>query len=178
MPSIYNIEKWVGNRTYKKNEIILSDSTFLYCVVPHTSTTSSPMSTGNPPVLLSTNWGGAVILDSKSKPFFLWAPSSNLSVSQDPIVKTIKFGDGYEQRIRDGINNNRLKLDLSFEKRDSQETAAIIHFLSARGGSESFAFTLPEPYSIVRLMVCRNWTNNYNFLNNYSIKATFEEVVN
>lgn len=174
MPSIYNVEKWVTSKVYRKNDIVLfkdvlGASTFFYCVVPHTSTGSSPA---------ASYWGGAVTLDSVSnKPFFFWTPSSNLSISQDPAVKIVRFGDGYEQRIRDGLNNNRLKLDLNFEKRDSQETAAIIHFLSIRGGSESFAFTLPEPYSIVRLMVCRNWTNNYNFSNNYSIKATFEEVV-
>ena len=37
---------------------------------------------------------------------FNWDVAPNMSVKANPRVKTIKFGDGYEQRIKDGINND------------------------------------------------------------------------
>ena len=37
---------------------------------------------------------------------FNWDVAPGLSIKANPRVKTIKFGDGYEQRIKDVINND------------------------------------------------------------------------
>jgi phage-related protein len=170
MPSIYNIPTWNSSVTYRKNEAVIYFNKFFYSLIDN--------NLNEPPAFNSIYWGGVVSYNGKERPNFFWTPSYNAAVNQEPIVKTIKFGDGYEQRIPDGIHNNLIKIDLSFDKRETYETAAIIHFLTLRKGSEAFVFSLPEPYTSSRLVICRNWSNNYNFSNNYNIKATFEEVVN
>lgn len=170
MPSIYNVPTWISSTTYGKNEAVISNNKFYYSLING--------NVNNTPAVNSINWAGVVSYNGSDKPNFVWSPSYNVTVSQQPIVKIIKFGDGYEQRIPDGINNNLIKADLSFDKRDAYEAAAIIHFLTLRKAAESFVFSLPEPYTSARLMVCRSWSNNYAFHNNYNIKVTFEEVAN
>ena len=92
-------------------------------------------------------------------------------------MRTIKFGDGYEQRTPEGINTRLLKVSLVFDKRNEAETTAISHFLHQRGGSEAFAYLPPSPYSSMKKFVCRSWDVTMNFENNYSIKVDLEEVV-
>ena len=122
-------------------------------------------------------WGGNITFDNKTIPHFFWIPNYSPSVSTDPTVRTIKFGDGYEQRTPDGINTRLLKVSLVFDKRNEAETTAISHFLHQRGGSEAFAYLPPSPYSSMKKFVCRSWDVTMNFENNYSIKVELEEVV-
>ncbi|MBE8597923.1 phage tail protein [Xenorhabdus sp. BG5] len=109
-----------------------------------------------------------------TKPEFKWRPQDNYEVSHEPRVKVIKFGDGYEQRIKDGINNQLKKYQLSFvEKADTGR--AIDEFLRARGAVESFTWLTSDDNQL-RTFVCRSWTVNRQWLM-WSISCVFEEVV-
>ena len=125
----------------------------------------------------ASKWGGNITFDNKTIPHFFWIPNYSPSISTDPTVRTIKFGDGYEQRTPEGINTRLLKVSLVFDKRNEAETTAISHFLHQRGGSEAFAYLPPSPYSSMKKFVCRSWDVTMNFENNYSIKVDLEEVV-
>ena len=105
---------------------------------------------------------------------FTWAPSHPASVDRMPKVKTARFGDGYEQRQADGLNNNLAVWNLVFSHRDSTEAAAIEAFLSARGGVERFEWTDPDGND--GAYICRKWTKSYPNGTSRTINAVFEEV--
>ncbi len=70
-------------------------------------------------------------------------------MTHEPRVKVIKFGDGYEQRFKDGINNQLKRYQLNFvEKMETGK--AIDEFLRARGAVESFTWQgmRYEPYPV------------------------------
>lgn len=168
MASIYNISTWSNLTTYENNAIVIYAGLYFY------SLTNSNL--GNAPSTTSSSWGGHSTLTGITKPSFIWTPSYNFSVDTEPLVRSIRFGEGYEQRLKEGINNSLIKIDFSFEKRSLKESTAIIHFFSERDGAESFIFSVPEPYNVRKLFVVRSWNLTQTFVNNYSIKANFEEV--
>ena len=168
MASIYEIPNWSGGITASKNDVYFHTGKHFYSL--ESSNTETP-STG------AAKWGGHTTYNNKTVPHFFWIPSYTASVSTEPQVDVIKFGDGYEQRTPQNISSELIKISLSFDKRDEQEVSAIAHFLHTRGAQEAFAFTPPSPYGSVKLFVCRSWDVTMNFKDNFSVKATFEEVV-
>lgn len=171
MASIYNISTWSTGTTYSKNDIVKYGTTttyYFYSLVDN--------NVGIAPAISSNTWGGVANLNGVDKPVFNWTPSYNFNVSSAPLVRSIRFGEGYEQRLREGLNNNLIKIDLNFDKRNLKEATAIIHFLSERAAAESFIFTVPDPYSVRKLFVARDWAVSQVFINNFTVTAVFEEV--
>jgi len=54
-----------------------------------------------------------------------------------------QFGDGYEQRIADGINTRRLRVTLQWRTLTSTEADQIEAFFRLQGGWKRFDYTLP-----------------------------------
>ena len=168
MASIYEISTWVNGTVASKNAVYFYSDRYYY---------SSNDANHDTPSLGAAKWGGYTTYNNKTVPHFFWIPSYTASVSTEPQVDVIKFGDGYEQRTPQNISSELIKISLSFDKRDEKEVSAIAHFLHTRGAQEAFAFTPPSPYGSVKLFVCRSWDVTMNFKDNFSVKATFEEVV-
>jgi phage-related protein len=181
MASIYEVDTWVlgagSHLPYTKNDIVERLGKFYYNIVdiPTATQNYQPESTS----VYNIYWGGWTPYGTANTiiPHFFWIPSYAPSIESEPKVDVIKFGDGYEQRTPQGLSTNLLKLDVSFDKRDEAETAAISHFLHARGATEAFAFMPPSPYASMKKFVCRSWGVTMTFQNNYVIKGAFEEVV-
>lgn len=57
-------------------------------------------------------------------------------------VRKAKFGDGYEQRVGDGINNKQQSWPLVFEGNEAT-LAPIKNFIDRHGGVRSFHWTPP-----------------------------------
>lgn len=176
--SLYNVSGFNPISTYYKNDIVLYNSTYYYSLI--NSNTANAPTPINP-----TAWGGYKSYGSLIKPDFFWKASYNNSdLKLKPGVSIIKFGDGYEQRIPDGINSNSLKFNLTFEGRDKNETRAIAHFLHKRKSTEGFFFDPPFPYNFdssqtyPKRFVCEEWSIAYNFFDNYTINTTFIETAN
>lgn len=172
------IQKWSPTSTYKKYDRVKFGRHVYYASLDHSNNANTPSTN-------YTNWSGVMIDPfgttltedgSRERPHFFFSPSYGATTVVEPKILSIKFGDGYEQRIQDGINNTLLKIDLSFDLRGAAETAAIVHFLTARAGVESFLFTPPEPYATLRNFLCRSWNHTAIFYENNSIKAAFEQV--
>ncbi len=180
MSSIYSTNSWATSTSYNVDDIVKNVDFYHYCLEPHTSPGAGSFDTlYNFTNNFANLWGGlALDTNGETKPEFIWVPSYNLTVNNNPRVKSIKFGDGYEQRLKDGINNSLLELDLSFENRSLSMTTAILHFLYTRQGTESFLFTPLSPYATQKRFVCRSWTDTFVFYDNYTIRAKFEEVAN
>lgn len=89
-----------------------------------------------------------------SKPIFTWPPDQGSQQNCKPNVHVAKFGDGYESRVASGLNNQPMTWSLTFD-RASDESGAILAFIRARGGVESFTWT--TPLNETGTYVCREW---------------------
>lgn len=106
---------------------------------------------------------------------FIWSPSYGARKTHKPRVLSSSFGDGYGQRMGDGINRDPERWDLQFSvRRDDQDGNAIDAFLKARGGVEPFYFY--TPFNRVGLFICREWSRDRSGPKFAGLTATFEEV--
>ena len=101
-------------------------------------------------------------------------PTYGTRKTNSPIVKTTQFGDGYQQRVQFGLNQNPKVFSLTFNVSET-DADTIETFLDARGGTESFDFTPPGETSSSKF-ICRCWTKSMPYNNRATINATFEEV--
>ena len=88
--------------------------------------------------------------------------------------KTAKFGDGYEQRTGDGLNNIGRKWNISL-KTDWTTLDAVEDFLVAHADGTPFYWTPPGPNGIQRLWTCDGYTFSPRSGQNGSLNASFTE---
>jgi len=105
---------------------------------------------------------------------FTYTPSFEATESSQPRVRKTAFGDGYEQRVRFGLNADPKEWSLVFSNRTDTERNNITGFLEARGGYESFDWT--SPYGTAGKYVCSDWQVTLSNCNNNQIRATFRQV--
>ena len=105
---------------------------------------------------------------------FSYIPDFSAQMTVRPRVNAVKFGDGYEQRVADGINTQPQSWALTFNNRTDSEIALIEGFLSARGGIEAFDWTTPR--GVAGKFVCREWSSRLEKFNVNGLQATFEQV--
>lgn len=105
---------------------------------------------------------------------FTWTPSFEATESSKPRVRKFQAADGYEQRIRFGLNTNPKEWSLVFSNRTDTERDQITAFLDARGGVESFDWTPPR--GSAGKYVCEEWQVTLSNCNNNQIRATFLQV--
>jgi len=178
--SIYNVSAYNSNLTYTLNDIVLYNSKYYYSL--KYSNTSNPT--------VSAAWGGYKSYNTPygspvAAPDFFWIPNYASDIENKPSVTVIKFGDGYEQRISDGINSSFIRLNLTFEGRNEREVRAIIHFLNARKGVEAFFFNSAFPYNYdsssqlyPKRFIAEEFTSRAVYYDNYTINAKFIETSN
>ena len=103
---------------------------------------------------------------------FTYIPTYGASEQTKPRVRAANFGDGYEQRVADGINTTKRVWTLTFSK-SAADMATVVAFLANEGGLTAFTWTPPRGAS--GLWVCREWTSPVN--DGYdTLNVTFEEV--
>ena len=105
---------------------------------------------------------------------FNWQVAPNMTEKAEPKIKTVKLGDGYEQRSKDGINNDlrSYNVTLKVARDDAQH---INDFLTKQGGLHAFKWIEPNSHRLITVK-CPSWTSNV--MNTVTtITATFEEVV-
>jgi len=96
-------------------------------------------------------------------------------------VLTARFGDGYEQRVLDGINTKNTTFNLSFNNRDAEEINLIAGFLDLKAGL-NFNFTVKDTFlsgavsTTTMKVVCETYNINYIQENFYSLTCTFRRV--
>ena len=74
-------------------------------------------------------------------------PDNNLARRTAPRVLRAKFGDGYEQRMPDGINSLEMTYDVSFANRPPSEIDELVYFFDSMLGVTAFDFTIPDTKS-------------------------------
>lgn len=106
---------------------------------------------------------------------FSYVPDFGAQVTKRPTVRSVKFSDGYEQRVSYGINTQPQMWNLSFAQRTDSEASAIEAFLSARNGVEYFDWTPPNGASALKF-ICREWSRTLDRANLNTINCQFEQV--
>ena len=102
-------------------------------------------------------------------------PIYNTRITPKPSVNVVTFGDGFEQRLTQGLNQNALSVNLVFELSQSDADTAI-NFLNARiTDGDSFDYTLPSETSS-RKFVCESFPRSIPFLNRVRLSCIFREV--
>lgn len=90
---------------------------------------------------------------------FTFVPVYGASDETQTRVKTAQFGDGYQQRAGDGINNVLRAWNLTFSK-TTNDMASITAFLENEGGVTSFLWTPPRGNQ--GLWICQSWNGTVN----------------
>lgn len=107
-------------------------------------------------------------------PTFTYQPDNAAQVSVKPRVLTAKFGDGYEQRLGDGINIRPREWRLTFNTRTNAEMSPIVAFLEGQNGVASFDWTPPS--GAAGKWVCEDWQQTVVRYGINDLSATFREV--
>lgn len=105
---------------------------------------------------------------------FYWQVMPNMTERAQPRVKTIKFGDGYEQRQQDGLNSDLRTYDVTI-KVPRQESKFIDLFLTKHKGVKAFLWREPNRHRLITIK-CSSWSTAVENTVT-TITATFEEVV-
>jgi phage-related protein len=106
---------------------------------------------------------------------FTWTPDFGAEKEIKLAVRQVTFGDGYEQRISNGINLSTETWSVAFVNRDLTEAEAIETFLAAQQGTYSFDWVAPRSI-ISKKYVCRSWKRAVTHSGLDAITAQFEEV--
>lgn len=105
---------------------------------------------------------------------FTWAANYGAAATRAPGVKSVKYGEGYELRLADGINTNPEVWTLQFTNRTAAEALAIDAFLTAAGGVTKFQWT--TPLGVTANFICRQWDVSITWGNVYTVSGKFEQV--
>ncbi len=95
----------------------------------------------------------------------------------EPLTRTIRFADGFEQRILFGLasHQNPKVFELTFEVSETDADTIETFFDDRALDNKSFIFT-PPGESTSSKFVCENWSKQIPYVNRATIQATFREV--
>jgi phage-related protein len=102
-----------------------------------------------------------------------YATQSSVSIK----IKNIQYGNGYEQRARDGINNVQKRYKLAFENITQSQLTTIRDFVITNAGVEAFYYSVPGLDATLTLYRTNGDTEIQNMANNiYSISFEIMQV--
>jgi phage-related protein len=115
-------------------------------------------------------------------------PDKSMMKNSTPRVLVASFGDGYEQRIADGINNLDETYTLTFATRLKADIDDMVAFLDLKKGVSSFPLILPDSNVLSNpagpagvgerevKVVTTNYSLVYNYDNFYSLSVSLKRV--
>jgi len=96
--------------------------------------------------------------------------------NSQPRQRKVVFGDGYEQRLSFGLNQNPKQWSLTWKYLTTANAAAIEAFFDARADdAASFDWTPPGTTTSYKWL-CDEWQRELVAANRETITATFREV--
>ena len=102
-------------------------------------------------------------------------PTYGVQKRSAPVVRKVQFGDGYEARLKYGLNQNPKVWSLTFEVSET-DADTIETFLDARASDNASFDWQPPGGSTTYKWVCEQWSKSIPYLNRATIQATFREV--
>ena len=96
--------------------------------------------------------------------------------SSSPVTRMVKFGDGYEHRLRFGLNQNPKVWNLTWQYISETDADTIETFLDARAAdAASFDWSPPDEDNTYK-WVCLQWDKTLDYPTLRTITATFRQV--
>lgn len=102
------------------------------------------------------------------------APSFAAQLDEKPRVLRARFGDGYEQRVGDGINLRPRVWSLRFAARTPTERDAVLAALRAENGITAFDWT--DPLGFTGKWICEEWSTALENAASNTVTAVFRQV--
>jgi phage-related protein len=107
-------------------------------------------------------------------------PDKGFSRSNEPRVFIAEFGDGYEQRLANGINNIKQSFDVNFANRPKDEIDDIVAFFESKKGATAFNYVFSDSNAgsneeTVKV-VCEKWNQTWAYDDYYNLSATFRRI--
>jgi len=106
-------------------------------------------------------------------------PDKGLSRQSTPKVLKVQFGDGYEQRIAEGLNSSNENYQISYSNRPKAEIDDIAAFIDGKKGVTSFDYVIPDTNNSGETtikVVCDQYNLVYVSDSSYTFTATFRRV--
>ncbi len=123
--------------------------------------------------------GFEIVVDSGT----YYRPDKSLRRKSKPKVHLATFGDGYEQRLADGINSITEIYSVSFATRPKADIDDIVAFFDSKQGVTAFDFTIPDSNGseaggteTTIKVVCDDFDISYDYGDFYSASAKFRRV--
>lgn len=104
---------------------------------------------------------------------FTWVADKEPTGTVSFRTKSAKFGDGYEQRVQDGINNRSQSWPLTFTGQ-AKRIKSIMAFLDRHAGATPFNWT--APLGAAALYRCTEYQPRPMGGGTYTLTATFEQA--
>ena len=106
-------------------------------------------------------------------------PDKGLTRQSTPRVLKVQFGDGYEQRIAEGLNSSQESYQISYSNRPKAEIDDIAAFMDEKKGVTSFNYVSPDTNNggeTTIKVVCDQYNLVYVSDSSYTFTATFRRV--
>lgn len=103
---------------------------------------------------------------------FTWSPLIEPQGTGKFRTRAAQFGDGYKQKVADGLNAESQSWPLTFRGSEAY-VAPILQFLRDRKGSQSFFWT--PPLGQPSLFTCAEYGITPHGAERYTLTATFEQ---
>ena len=106
-------------------------------------------------------------------------PDKGLSRQSTPKVLKVQFGDGYEQRIAEGLNSSNENYQISYSNRPKAEIDDVAAFIDGKKGVTSFDYVIPDTNNSGETtikVVCDQYNLVYVSDSSYTFTATFRRV--
>ena len=111
-------------------------------------------------------------------------PDKGLTKQTKPRVFKAQFGDGYEVRAVNGINNTPRSFSLSFATREKEKMDDLIAFFTTLAGVSTCQLTMPDSNDADGLgnneetikIVVDSFSQSYPYDNFYSVSCEAREV--
>jgi phage-related protein len=107
-------------------------------------------------------------------------PDKQFSRVNTPSVHVVKFGDGYEQRVINGINNLQQTIAVTFATRPKAEIDDLVAFFESLNGVSKFRFDIADTNAGSNTetikVVCSEWTQKWEYDDYYTLEAKFRRV--
>lgn len=102
-----------------------------------------------------------------------FCPQPGYTSENEPRRKVNQFGDGYQQRITDGLNPLQRKYSVAFNL-NKKQAAVLDSFFTNHGGVKAFHFK-DKDRGLVKV-VCPKWTTTKGKTHT-QFSCEFEEVI-
>ena len=103
-----------------------------------------------------------------------YSPAYSATKTSQPKVRKSMFGDGFEQRLKFGLNQSPKEWQLQFLVSDAEATT-IETFLDAQAGQYSFNWTTPDG-TYGDKWVCEQWNREMYDFGRSRITTSFRQV--